>query len=203
MISITQKPVTFSEFLESYPEDGGIYELIRGEIIEMNPAGKHEEIIAFMVAEFNFEIRRQQLHYFLPRTCTVKPHTPDTAYKPDITVINRNLLTDEPLWEKSSTIIYGKSSPLIVEVVSTNWRDDYGYKLIDYESMGIAEYWIADYLALGGKRYIGSPKQPTITVCQLLDGEYQLQQFKGSDRLISATFPELNLTAEQVFRAGN
>ena len=29
--------------------------------------------------------------------------------------------------------------------------------------MGIAEYWILDYQGLGGRRYIGSPKQPTAT----------------------------------------
>jgi Protein of unknown function (DUF820). len=46
-------------------------------------------------------------------------------------------------------------------LVSTNWRDDYGYKLVDYEALGISEYWIADYLGLGGRRYIGNPKQPT------------------------------------------
>jgi len=64
------------------------------------------------------------------------------------------------------------------------------------------EYWIADYLGLGGKRYIGSPKQPVITIYQLVDGTYQGQQFRLSDRLISQTFPDLNLTAEQIFAAG-
>ncbi|WP_445305077.1 Uma2 family endonuclease [Microcoleus sp. Pol12B4] len=33
----------------------------------------------------------------------------------------------------------GSSARLIVEVVSTNWRDDYGYKLVDYEALGISE----------------------------------------------------------------
>jgi Uma2 family endonuclease len=35
-----------------------------------------------------------------------------------------------------------------------------------------------------------------------VDGEYQFQQFRGNERIISPTFPELNLTAEQVFNAG-
>lgn len=33
------------------------------------------------------------------------------------------------------------------------------------------------YLALGGRRYIGNPKQPTISVYYLLDGEYQVNLF--------------------------
>jgi Uma2 family endonuclease len=109
------------------------------------------------------------------------------------------VLGEEPLWKKRSTIMRGKSVRLVIEVVSTNWRDDYGHKFIDYEALGILEYWIVDYLGLGDKRYIGSPKQPTVSVCQLIDGEYQVQKFCGSDRIISPTFPELVLTTEQVF----
>ncbi|WP_399315089.1 hypothetical protein [Trichocoleus sp. FACHB-262] len=46
---------------------------------------------------------------------------------------------------------------------------------------------------------MGSPKQPTLSICQLVDGKYQVQQFRGSDRIVSAAFPELQPTAEQVF----
>jgi Uma2 family endonuclease len=96
----------------------------------------------------------------------------------------------------------GSSVRLIVEVVSTNWRDDYGYKLVDYEALGISEYWIADYLGLGGRRYIGNPKQPTFSVYQLIDGEYQVSLFRGSDRVVSPTFGKLNLSVQQIFSAG-
>jgi len=96
----------------------------------------------------------------------------------------------------------GSSVCLAVEVVSTNWQADYLTKLRDYEEMGILEYWIVDYLGLGGRRYIGNPKQPTLSVYQLVDGEYDLAQFRGDDKIESAAFPELNLTAQQVFEAG-
>jgi Uma2 family endonuclease len=68
--------------------------------------------------------------------------------------------------------------------------------------MGIPEYWIVDYAALGGRNCIGNPKQPTICVCNLVDGEYQISKFRDSERIISQTFPELNLTAIQIFQAG-
>jgi Uma2 family endonuclease len=46
------------------------------------------------------------------------------------------------------------------------------------------------------------PKQPTISIYQLADREYQVQQFRGKDLINkSSTFPELNLTAEQIFNA--
>lgn len=70
----------------------------------------------------------------------------------------------------------------------------------DYEDLGIQEYWILDYLGIGGRRYIGSLKQPTFTVLTLVDGEYELQQFCGADRVISPAFPELLLTVNQVFK---
>ncbi|HIK32975.1 MAG TPA: Uma2 family endonuclease, partial [Oscillatoriales cyanobacterium M4454_W2019_049] len=68
--------------------------------------------------------------------------------------------------------------------------------------LGIPEYWIADYAGLGGTRYIGKPKQPTLSICTLIDGEYEIQQFRGNETLVSLTFPDLKLTAEQVLQRG-
>ena len=96
--------------------------------------------------------------------------------------------------------IRGLSIPLVVEVVSTNWRDDYQRKAADYEEMGIPEFWIVDYLGLGGRRYIGIPKQPTFSVYQWVDGEYQVALFRGEERILSPTFPELALTFAQILR---
>jgi Uma2 family endonuclease len=58
-----------------------------------------------------------------------------------------------------------------------------------------------DYGALGGRNFIGNPKQPTISVCNLVDGEYQVLKFRENDRIVSQTFPDLNLTANQIFQA--
>jgi Uma2 family endonuclease len=116
--------------------------------------------------------------------------------------VNRPSLVTEPRWESSSVIEYGESVKLVVEVVSTNWRDDYLVKLADYETLGIQEYWITDYLGIGGRRYIGSPKQPTFTVWTLAEGEYELQQFRGDERIISPTFPELPMTVNQHANGG-
>ena len=45
--------------------------------------------------------------------------------------------------------------------------------------------------------YIGIPKQPTVTLCVLAGDRYERQVLHGGDRLHSATFPTLNLTADQ------
>jgi len=49
-------------------------------------------------------------------------------------------------------------------------------KLADYEALGIVEYWIVDYLALGASRYTGKPKQPGdrafIPKCDRITGKH-------------------------------
>ncbi|MBW4687751.1 MAG: Uma2 family endonuclease [Komarekiella atlantica HA4396-MV6] len=202
MLQPLVEPITFEEFLEWKPENGR-YELHKGVIVEMQPTGDHELVRAFLIRELNFEIRRLNLAYSIPGQALVKAVDKKSGYIPDVLILNLPNLANEPLWKKSSTVSQAESIPLIIEVVSTNWRDDYFLKFGEYEEMGILEYWIVDYAALGGKRFIGNPKQPTISVYGLVDGEYQVTQFRGKDRIQSLTFPELNLTVEQVFQAAS
>ncbi|NJK76551.1 MAG: Uma2 family endonuclease [Microcoleus sp. SU_5_6] len=202
MIQTATKPVTVEEFLEWKPEDGR-YELHNGGIVEMSqPLGGHEEVIGFSARKLTVEFDRLNLPYIIPKQALVKNLENDSAYSPDILILNRPCLASEPLWNNFSTVTQGESIPLVVEVVSTNWQNDYLRKAGEYELIGIPEYWIVDYLGLGGRRFIGNPKQPTISVYQLVDGEYQISQFRGDDNIESVTFPELTLTAQQIFQAG-
>ncbi|MHC5766681.1 MAG: Uma2 family endonuclease [Nostoc sp.] len=202
MIKAIHKLVTFEAFA-AWRTEGGRYELHDGVIVEMaQPVGDHEDIVGFLALNISIEIGRQKLPYFIPKTVLVKPSEGESAYSPDILIINRPNLVNEPLWKKESTVSQAISIPLVIEVVSTNWRDDYYKKLADYEGIGIPEYWIIDYAAIGARKFIGNPKLPTISIYQLIDGEYQVTQFKGDTHIVSPTFPELNLTAEQIFLAG-
>jgi Uma2 family endonuclease len=204
MIQTIAKSVTFDEFVAWYPENSAHrYELHNGVIIEMpNPTGDHSDVTGFIGLKLAVEIDRRQLPYSIPGDYLIKPISRESGYKPDVIVLDRSTLANEPRWKKESVITMGSSVRLAVEVVSTNWRDDYFFKASDYEEMGIPEYWIVDYLGLGGRKFIGNPKQPTLSVYQLVDGEYQVKQFRESDRVESLAFPELNLTAKQIFEAG-
>jgi Uma2 family endonuclease len=205
MTQILPKLITFDEFVEWIPENSPKrYELYNGVIVEMaQPVGDHEEVVGFLVQQLTAEYLRLNLPYIIPKTVLVKPPTSESGYSPDILILNRANLINEPRWKKESTVTQALSVPLVVEVVSTNWRDDYHKKYADYEEMGIPEYWIVDYAALGGREYIGKPKQPTILVCCLDEGEYQVRKFQSSDHVVSPTFPELNLTVQEIFQAGN
>ena len=204
MIQTISKTVTFDEFVAWYPENSvHKYELHNGVIVEMPlGTGDHSDVTGFLSSEINFEIRRLQLPYSIPGDCLLKLSRNEAGYQPDVIILDRTALANEPRWKKESVITMGASVRLVVEVVSTNWQDDYLVKVADYERLGISEYWVVDYAALGGRRFIGNPKQPTISVYQLVDGEYQINQFRGDDIVESLAFPELKLTAEKIFLAG-
>ena len=197
------KLITLEEFWDWYPDGYGRFELHNGEIIKVQPTGTHEKVAGFLALELGVEIKRLNLPFFIPRQGLIKAIDSDkSAYIPDVMVLDSNAMENEPLWNKRSTITQGTSVRLAIEVVSTNWQDDYLMKLGEYEKLGINEYWIVDYLGLGGRRYIGNPKQPTISVYHLVEGEYILNLFRDENVVASPTFPELNLRAEQIFRVG-
>jgi Uma2 family endonuclease len=214
--------MTVREFLSWIPENSGNrYELHNGAIVEMSqPSGEHEEVTGFLNTQLIVEFTRLKLPYFIPKTALIRSATSDSTYSPDILILNKPALTSEELWTKYSTVERGASIPLVIEVVSqcvarvprveatdepvrvsTNWRDDYYKKQGEYEEIKIPEYWIVDYLGLGGTKYIGNPKQPTLSIYNLVDDEYQVNTFRGNDHIVSVAFPELNLMAKQIFAA--
>jgi Uma2 family endonuclease len=156
------KLLTFDEFIGRYG-DNERYELIDGELIDMEPTEPHEEVAAFVLRKVNVEIDRLNTRWFTPARCLIKPLGTATAFRPDVVVLDKAEVSREPLWQEEPIVTLGTSIKLVVEVVSTNWQNDYARKVEDYSTLGIQEYWVVDYLGLGGRDYIGNPKQPTIS----------------------------------------
>jgi Uma2 family endonuclease len=199
---IQQKPLSFDEFLGLYSGDNR-YELIDGEVFDLEPTGSHEEVAAFITAKICVQIDVTGLPWFVLQRGLFRPSNIGmTAFRPDVAVVNRDELTKEPLWSDQSILTLGSSIKFVAEVVSSNWQNDYARKVEDYAVLGIPEYWIADYAGNGGTKHIGKPKQPTLSICTLINGEYEIQQFRGNQSISSLTFPDLKLTAGQVLRAG-
>ena len=195
---------TFEEFLTHDDGTDTRYELRGGGLSAMNPLqGKHIDIAEFIYESLKQHIRQQMLS-LVPKLGSVYiqllEEGKDSARIPDVCVLSAEQW--EQMQDPPAAIALSEPPPvLVVEVVSTNWQDDYLHKLAEYEQRGIQEYWIVDYLALGAARYIGSPKLPTLSIYQLGDEEYQeRQQYRGSDRLVSKVFPELSLTANEIFQ---
>lgn len=200
MAPATVKSIGFSEFIEACPDDGKRYELVNGQIVEMAATRAHDDVADFIYDALRDEVRRTKESWKVTRFCSVRTLRDDGLQQgrtPDVSVVNR------ALWNSDLRAYAALEDPiqLAVEVTSTNWRDDYLYKLAEYELLGIAEYWIVDYLALGAARYIGSPKTPTISVYCLVDGEYRLKQFRADDLVESLTFPALRMSAQSIFNS--
>jgi Uma2 family endonuclease len=200
MVLAESKTTSFDDFITWLPErSADRYELRDGEILEMpKPRGKHSEIAGSISGQLYLEVTRLGLQYSIPRESIVKSIDGKSGYEPDVIVLDKELLAQEPRWETESIITQGSSIKLAIEVVSTNWQDDYAINQIAYQALGIQEYWIVDYLGLGGRNFIGHPKQPTISVYYLVDGEYDLHQFRSSELIQSPTFPDLELSIDSV-----
>lgn len=201
--AVDYQRMSFDEFVRWIPDDGKTYELHQGIVVEIQPTGAHELVGAFIAEELTLAIRQGQHPYAIPKSCLLKPRLPDSGYRPDVVVLNKPELIHESLWKTASTVQFGPSIPLVVEVVSTNWRDDYAHKLVEYEAMGIVEYWIIDFRALGAVRHIGKPKQATVTLCRLVEGEYQLERLVSGQILCSSVLPQLGLKIDDIFASAD
>ena len=189
--------LTYEEFLEVCPKDGK-YELIDGELVAVANTRQHENIVAFIYKKFDREIDRLSLDFVVRQNVSIKTSKINGLSQgrvPDISVIDRDTWYSNPS-DYSSLI---EPIQLAIEVTSSNWTDDYIEKFDEYQRLGIPEYWVVDYKAIASREFLGNPKIPTIFV-NLLDenGKYQTNKFTGDDKIISRTFPELDLTAVQI-----
>jgi Uma2 family endonuclease len=198
MTMIVKQKLTFDQFLDQYPDGTGLYELVNGEVIEMRATRQHDDVAFFILFAFNDEVRRLGLDYVVNNTTLVQTLSntgEEQGRKPDVSVIDR------AIWQSNRSAYGALDIPiqLAVEVASTNWDDDYIDKLDEYQRLGVHEYWIVDYLAIGGREWLGKPKVPTVFVHKLHeDGKCQVAMYRGSDRILSPTFPELVLTVNQI-----
>lgn len=198
MTYTSPKLLTFEEFIAQY-SDNTRYELIDRQLRDMEPTGPHEAVAGSIAGRIYVEIWSYKFNWLIPRTCLIKPPAAEaTALRPNIIVLDKAELSKEPLWQKEPIICNGSTIKLVAEVVSTNWQDDYARKVEEYAFLKIPEYWIVDFRGLGGLQFIGNPKQPTFTVCHLVNGVYQQQQYRLGDTISSELLPNLQLKLDDI-----
>ena len=195
----TQKPtLTAREFIDQYGEDSR-YELIDGELRDLEPTGPHETVAGTIAGILYSTIRQIQQPWIVPKNCLIQPPAAlATVLRPDVIVLDEIALQQEPLWQREPIVCNGNSIKLVAEVTSSNWQDDYARKVEEYAFLKIPEYWIADFRGLGGIRFIGSPKQPTFTVNTLINGQYQQTQFHLGEKIYSPLLPHLQFTLDEL-----
>jgi Uma2 family endonuclease len=188
----TKSRVTFANYLTYFDGSDTKYELVDGELVAMSlGTGLHGEIIDRTYQEINAEINRTNQPWIV-RQGQIGVRCPrgiglDTVRIPDVVVMLRN--DWQALQEREAVIDFDLSAPLLViEVISPSTKNiDYRAKRTEYAARDIPEYWIID------------PLEAKVSVLINSDGWYDVTEFFDSDRIISPTFPELELTPTSFF----
>ncbi len=146
-VDLVSDVLTFEEYRFWQPPDDRHYELFNGQLIPMNPPTPlHVNICQFLVYQFQRYFAEQGLS-LVARSETGVRTEQSSSRIPDVTVCRQSL------WEKicgrpgSGIVDFTQDEVprLVVEVVSSNWRDDYLRKRAEYAIIQIPDYWIVDY----------------------------------------------------------
>ncbi|MEH2007994.1 Uma2 family endonuclease [Nostoc sp.] len=186
---MTKTPIKITTLEEYINFDDGTdkrYEIEDEVLVEMPPGtGKHEAIITLLLVRFFLEIQKMGLP-LQPRPNGTEVLTNKQLRRPDICVITN----EQAKSIETTSAILKTAPPLLVEVVSPESIDrDYNQKTSEYAAIGVVEYWIVD------------PLENKVTVCLLNQSSYKQTLFMPEERIVSLTFPELTLTAQQLLSA--
>jgi Uma2 family endonuclease len=190
-MTATTKKFAFAEYLKYNNGTDTQYELVDGELLTMSlGTGKHGGISKFLERSFDDESAKMGNNWTAQKF-SVGVRSPrsgrwDTSRIPDIVVLPTQQW--EALSNREAVIELNETPPiLVVEVVSESTQTtDYRSKRSEYAVLEIPEYWIVD------------PIQEIVTICTLVEGFYDAVAFRGQERIISFTSPQLDLSAEQV-----
>lgn len=187
--------LTFEEYLDYDDGTDTRYELVNGVLVEMGAESPLNLDIALFLIVFFVQSGVPQTHVAI-MTLIAVDSTEVTAREPDLTIhsqASKRAISQQ----KQAFLRTDMPVPLLlVEVVypgepgSDNYDRDYKHKPREYAKRGIPEFWRID------------PDRSLVSVLLLKGGQYIEKVFQGSDRLQSPTFPEIDLSAEQILRAG-
>jgi Uma2 family endonuclease len=187
---------TFEEYTELDPSDlpEGNYELVDGEIIEMGAENDGNVLIA----GFLFSVLLQFVpHYLMRRGTEIRVSSSLVTFRyPDLMVVTEEIHQALKRDRRSLIEVDLPAPRLVVEVVSPgepgsdNYDRDYVEKPKEYAKRGIDEFWLVD------------PARAVVLVLSLVGSTYKTAEFRGSDRIQSTQFKQLNLTAQQILSAG-
>ncbi len=174
--------MTLAEYRNLPETDGGVWELINGELYQMPAATlEHQFLMDFLVRMIN-------------NLMTVVRPAPGLAFS------NSGLALSD-LYVPTPDIIYLRSEnlslinhgyvegipDLVVEILSSDRNRDLVMKRDLYAGAGIPEYWILD------------PVNDMLTVLELSGNEYVERTLGRDDTLATAAIPGFALPLEQLF----
>jgi Uma2 family endonuclease len=183
------KMATFADYLAYDDGTDRRYELTYGELIEVPPESDENVLISRALDRALSGIvgfQRVRTHQLAIEVLG----QPKNRF-PDLTVLRPEHLEQLQALGQSAITLAMAPPLLVVEVVSPgaeSRRRDYFDKRNQYEWRGIPEYWIVD------------PQAGCVTVLAMVEGAYAETVFNQGDAVVSPTFPQWQLTVEEMLR---
>lgn len=179
----TAKLLSFEEYLNYDDGTDNRYELVSGRLSIMNPPTvRHFLIAKFLEAVFDRQIEQKNFNWLCFREAGIRTGWQKSRL-PDLFIVDRNSAMEL----LDNTAVFQVTPFLIVEIVSAeSAKRDYRFKRSEYAALEVPEYWIVD------------PKEDRITVLVWNEGLYEETVFDQEAKIVSPTFPELELTVDEV-----
>ncbi|MCH8052628.1 MAG: Uma2 family endonuclease [Planctomycetes bacterium] len=136
-----QKHSMTAEDLLAMPSDGNSYELVRGELRMMTPAGfEHGRIAMRIGSRINQHVERNKLGVVLAaETGFTLERDPDTVRAPDVSFVHRDRIPSPSERQKFAEL----APDLAVEVISPSNRTiEIDEKISDYLNAGVRLVWV-------------------------------------------------------------
>ncbi len=186
---------TIQEFLTYDHDTATRYELVNGVVVDMGAESTINTLIAgFLFLQFAaLGIPGYRIGF---KQWIAVSRSSVTARDPDLIVHSEGSFAAIRGLSQALIAADAPAPLLVIEIVSPgdensdNYQRDYVEKPREYAAREIPEFWQVD------------PNRAIVTILNLENGLYQAKVLRGSDLIISATFSDLQLTAEQVLSAG-
>jgi Uma2 family endonuclease len=196
MTVATQRRMSLDEYLTYDDGTDARYELVNGVLVEMGAESTINTWIAMYLA---FAFGGLGLS---PQRCGMKQKIQVnskyvSARDPDLIIHSEDSALAIKGRKEACLKLHEPNPLIVIEVVSPgepgteNYDRDYIDKRSEYAARGIPEYWLID------------PARSVVLVLTLLGDVYQAATFTENNVVVSVTFPNLKLTADQVLTAGD
>ena len=181
--------LTFQEYLQYVGEPDIRYELVKGKLIPM-PASTHlhTNICKFLVYKLQRYFAAENLDLVANALGTGVRTEDNTSRIPDVVVFSQTIW-EQVIHRSGAGVLDFQEQPIIVvEIVSSNRRDDYVVKRDEYEIAKIPEYWIVD------------PKKKRVRVFTNPKNQkgYASVDFTEEETIISSQFSQLVLSVKEL-----
>ena len=181
--------LTFREYLEYVPESDVRYELVKGKLVPMPAATHlHTNICKFLVYKLQRYFAAENLDLVANALGTGVRTEDNTSRIPDVVVFSKTIWEEVIHRSGAGVLDFAEQPILVVEVVSSNRRDDYEIKRDEYETAKISSYWIVD------------PKKKLVRVFTKSRNKegYTSVDFKEEETIVSSQFDQLVLSVKEL-----